>query len=66
MSKLELIHDIKAELKRVNKTIDHKITRGLPYTKEARYHKMLVARLSLMNRSRFLARSMRMVSTFIF
>jgi hypothetical protein len=66
MSKLELIHDIKAELKRVNKTIDQKITRGLPYTKEARYHKMLVARLSLMNRSRFLARSMRMVSTFLF
>jgi hypothetical protein len=66
MSKLELIHDIKAELKRVNKTIDQKITRGLPYVKEARYHKMLVARLSLMNRSRFLARSMRMVSAFLF
>jgi hypothetical protein len=66
MSKLELIHDIKNELKRVNKTIDQKINRGLPYGREARYHKMLVARLSVMSRSRFLARSMRTVSTFLF
>jgi len=66
MSKLELMHDIKSELRRVNKLIDQKITRGLPYGREARYHKMLTARLSLMSRSRFLARSMRMISTFIF
>ena len=66
MSKLELIHDIKNELRRVNKLIDQKITRGLPYMREARYHKMLTARLSVMNRSRFLARSMRTVSTFLF
>lgn len=66
MSKLELMSNIKYEVRRINKIIDQKIMRGLPYVKEAQYHKMLVARLSLMNRSRFLARSMRLVSTFLF
>lgn len=66
MSKLELMSSIKGEIRKVNRTIDEKIMRGLPYAREAHYHKVLTARLSLMNRTRFLARSMRMVSTFLF
>ncbi len=66
MSKLELMSNIKSEIRKVNRAIDQKILRGLPYTREAHYHKILTARLSLMNQTRFLARSMRMVSMFLF
>ncbi len=56
MSKSELKHNLKTEIKKVNKTIDQKILRGLPYIREARYHKLLRARLAVLRGSSFLAR----------
>ncbi len=64
MSKSQLKYTLKQELRKVNEVIDKKIVRGLPYNKEARYHKVLLARLSVINRSSFLSR-MKMVSAFM-
>lgn len=36
---------LKNELQVLNRTIDYKIMKGLPYAKEAREHKFLLARL---------------------
>jgi hypothetical protein len=66
MSKYHIKNTLKSELGKVNKVIDKKILRGLPYTKEARYHKLLLARLSLLQKSNFLARSMRVATMFLF
>lgn len=65
MSKSELKHTLKIEIKKVNHLIDAKIVRGLPYGREARYHKLLRARLSILKRVGLLAR-MKTVSAFIF
>lgn len=59
MSKSELRYTIKSEIEKVNKEIDRKIVRGLPYAKEAHYHKMLLKRLDIVNRKSLLARTMR-------
>jgi hypothetical protein len=59
MSKSELRYTIKTEIEKINKEIDRKIVRGLPYTREARYHKNLLKRLDIVNRSSILARTMR-------
>ena len=59
MSKTELKYNIEAEIKRINRIIDHKILRGLPYSRESFYHKTLVARLSRMRLSGFLGRSLK-------
>ncbi len=66
MSKTELKHELKLELKKVNKIIDYKIVRGLPYAREARAHKLLLARLAIINKTSWLARSMRVASFFLF
>ncbi len=66
MSKHQLKKELQREIVKVNKAIDRRIVRGLPYTTEARHHKILLARLSILNRSSWLARSMRVVSTFMF
>jgi hypothetical protein len=66
MSKHQLKKELQKEIVRVNKTIDKKILKGLPYTQEARHHKILLARLSILNQSTWLARSMRVVSSFMF
>ncbi len=65
MSKSQIKYTLKSELKKVNKEIDKKILKGLPYTTEARYHRVLLARLSVLNRSSFIAR-MKTVSAFMF
>lgn len=65
MSKSELTYTLKAEINKVNKVIDKKIVRGLPYNREAHYHKTLLQRLSLIRRKSLLARSMRYVSAFV-
>jgi len=65
MSKSELKHNLKTEIKRVNKVIDQKIVRGLPYVREAQYHRVLRARLHILRRSSFLAQ-MKTVSAFLF
>ncbi|MDQ3014884.1 MAG: hypothetical protein M3Q73_03400 [bacterium] len=66
MSKHQLKKEVQHEIVRMNKVIDKKILKGLPYTREARHHKILLARLSILNRSTWLARSMRVVSSFMF
>ena len=65
MSKSEIKSTLKQELTKVNKVIDHKILKGMPYSHEARYHKLLLGRLSVLNQSSFIAR-MKTVSTFLF
>jgi hypothetical protein len=66
MSKSELTYTLKTELTKVNKVIDQKIVRGLPYTREARYHKNLLNRLALIRQKSWLARSMRYVGAMMF
>jgi hypothetical protein len=65
MSKSELKSELKAEINKVNHIIDQKIVRGLPYTKEAKYHKTLLQRLAIMRQKSLLARSMRYVGAFM-
>ena len=65
MSKSELTSELKAEINKVNQIIDRKIVRGLPYTKEARYHKNLLQRLAVLRQKSLLARSMRYVGAFM-
>jgi hypothetical protein len=65
MNRGQIIKDIKSEVKRINKVIDQKIVRGVPYMKEARYHKILLARLFMVKRTSMLARSMRVVTSFM-
>lgn len=66
MSKHQLKKEVQHEIIRMNKIIDKKILKGLPYTREARHHKILLARLSILNQTTWLARSMRVVSSFMF
>jgi hypothetical protein len=65
MSKSTLKKEIQHEIVRINKVIDRKILKGLPYTREARHHKLLLARLSILNRTNWLARSMRVMASFM-
>lgn len=65
MSKSQLKYNLKQELRKVNEVIDKKIIRGLPYTKEAQYHKVLLSRLTIVSRTSWLSR-MKMVSAFMF
>lgn len=43
MSKIQLVHNLRKEIKKLNKEIDLKIIKGLPYRAEARRHKFLVS-----------------------
>jgi hypothetical protein len=43
MSNIQLAHNIRKEIKKLNTTIDLKIIKGLPYRAEARRHKFLVS-----------------------
>jgi hypothetical protein len=65
MSKSELKHNLKTEIKKVNKVIDQKIIRGLSYSREAHYHRILRARLHILKKASFVAR-MKTVSAFLF
>jgi hypothetical protein len=66
MSKSNLKKEIQHEIVRINKVIDRKILKGLPYTREARHHKLLLARLSILNRTTWLAKSMQVMASFMF
>lgn len=57
---------IKSEIVKINTVIDKKIVRGLPYTREAHYHKNLLQRLSIIRNKSLLARSMRYMSMAVF
>lgn len=46
MNKKETIKSIQKEIDCINKRIDEKIVRGLPYKTEARRHKILLSQLS--------------------
>lgn len=43
MSKIKLAQKIRKEIKKLNREIDLKIIKGLPYKAEARRHKFLVS-----------------------
>jgi hypothetical protein len=43
MSKITLAHNLRKEIKKLNREIDMKIIKGLPYKAEARRHKFLVS-----------------------
>ncbi len=43
MSKIQLAQKIRKEIKKLNREIDLKIIKGLPYKAEARRHKFLVS-----------------------
>ncbi len=43
MSKITLAHNLRKEIKKLNREIDLKIIKGLPYKAEARRHKFLVS-----------------------
>ncbi len=43
MSKIKLAQKIKVEIKKLNREIDLKIIKGLPYKAEARRHRFLVS-----------------------
>jgi hypothetical protein len=64
MSKHQVKTTLKREIRALNNRIDEKIIKGLPYTKEARHHKILSARLALLNQSTFLGRTMRVAHIF--
>jgi hypothetical protein len=66
MSKSQIKHELKREIIKLNKTIDHKILRGLPYAREARAHKLLLARYAVLSQSSMIARSMRLVTMMMF
>ncbi len=66
MSKSEVIHNLKVEIKRLNRLIDEKIVSGEPYIQESRKHKLLRAQLSLLKRTSWLAKSMRFAAMFLF
>jgi hypothetical protein len=46
MSYQDLIINIRLELQRLNHDIDMKIIKGLPYKRESKRHKFLLARLA--------------------
>jgi glutamate-1-semialdehyde aminotransferase len=66
MSKFGIRLILGHEIKKVNKLIDEKIIRGLPYGKEARYHRALKSRLALLDQTTFMARTMRIASFLMF
>lgn len=66
ISKSHMRSTLKQEIKALNKIIDHKILKGIPYTNEAHKHKMLLARLAVLTESNIIARSMRLVSMMMF
>ena len=66
MSKSELKYTIKEEINKVNKVIDQKIVRGLPYNREAKYHKNLLKRLDIVRRSSFVTRGIRSLAMMMF
>jgi hypothetical protein len=43
MGTIQLAHNIRKEIKKLNREIDLKIIKGLPYRAEARRHKFLVS-----------------------
>ena len=66
MRKSKLKHNISYEIEKVNQVIDRKIVRGLSYSKEAHYHKLLLNRLLVVKSSGFLARSMKSFAMMMF
>ena len=66
MNKSQLRNELKREINELNKIIDYKILKGLPYTREAHKHKILIARLTVLTESTMIARSMRLVSMMMF
>ena len=62
MGKISLLHAIRSEVLRLNKIIDRKIVSGLPYSREARKHKELVAKVDRLVRRDWFARSLRFMT----
>ncbi|MDD5318310.1 MAG: hypothetical protein PHF79_00605 [Candidatus Pacebacteria bacterium] len=51
MSKGDMIKTINSELQNLNREIDLKILKGLPYKREAKRHKFLLSQLHSLTRS---------------
>jgi len=68
MRKQEAIKTIRAEIDRLNREIDLRIIKGLPYRRESQRHKSLMAQLTVFshNRTSWLSRSLSFVSVFMF
>jgi hypothetical protein len=68
MSKHQTIKAIRNEIERLNKEIDLRIIRGLPYKREALRHKALMVQLSRMSSGGFswFGKSLSFVSMFLF
>ena len=55
MNKGTSVRMVQCELKKVNQIIDYKILHGMPYRKEAQYHKSLLNRLNSLTRHGWIA-----------
>ncbi len=64
MSKFETIHTLQAEIKRLNREIDHRILRGVAYRSEARRHKDLLRQLEGVRRRVMWGRAFSLLSLF--
>lgn len=66
MTKSQIKYELKQEIAEINKLIDKKILKGQTYTREARQHKLLLARYAVLTQSSMIARSMKFVSAMMF
>lgn len=62
MSTIKLLLTLKQELKKVNRKIDLRIMMGLPYKREAEYHKRLTWEMRRLARRNWFGRYLRMFS----
>ncbi len=53
MSKHQIVRELRHEIKKINKEIDIRIIRGIPYSDKARRHKFLVSQLKRLQPTSF-------------
>ncbi|MEO8638034.1 MAG: hypothetical protein ABI430_04005 [Candidatus Taylorbacteria bacterium] len=58
MSKTRTKIEIYKELKKVNREIDRKIIKGVPYGSDSKHHKFLLSRLRTLTGKKWLPRSL--------
>jgi len=64
MSKYQLQHSIREELRRVNEIIDRKIVEGASYMRESKRHKKLLRELTQLRGGSFWGRSLGFLTFF--
>lgn len=68
MSKIKLVNNLRKEIKKLNRDIDLKIIKGLPYKAEARRHKFLVSQFYGFygtTRSNWFKRTLNVLASFV-